>query len=56
MPLGEGALNLEAVMTALREADYDGWITIELDAWDDPAGAALANRAVLAEHLRRPPG
>jgi inosose dehydratase len=56
VPLGEGALNLDAVMTALREADYDGWITIELDAWDDPAGAARANRAVLAEHLRRARG
>jgi inosose dehydratase len=56
VPLGEGALNLDAVMTALREADYDGWITIELDAWDNPAGAARANRAVLAEHLLRPRG
>jgi inosose dehydratase len=56
VPLGEGALNLDAVMAALREADYDGWITIELDAWDNPAGAAQANRAVLAEHLLRPRG
>jgi inosose dehydratase len=56
VPLGEGALNLDAVMAALREADYDGWITIELDAWDNPAGAARANRAVLAEHLLRPRG
>jgi inosose dehydratase len=56
VPLGEGALNLDAVMAALREADYDGWITIELDAWDDPASAARANRAVLAEHLPRPRG
>jgi inosose dehydratase len=54
VPLGEGALNLDAVMAALGEADYDGWITIELDAWDNPAGAARANRAVLAEHLLRP--
>jgi inosose dehydratase len=52
VPLGEGALNLDAVMAALREADYDGWITIELDAWDNPAGAARANRAVLADLLR----
>jgi inosose dehydratase len=56
VPLGEGALNLDAVMAALREADYDGWITIELDAWENPAGAARANRAVLAEHLLRPRG
>jgi inosose dehydratase len=56
VPLGEGALNLDAVMAALRKADYDGWITIELDAWDDPAAAARANRAVLAEHLLRPRG
>ncbi len=55
VPLGEGALDLDAVMTALREADFDGWITIELDAWEDPAGAARASRVVLAEHLLRLP-
>ena len=40
-PLGEGDLDNGAVIEALREIGYEGWITAELDAWPDPkAGAA----------------
>src|SRR5689334_15358686 len=45
VPLGQGALDVDGVMGALTAAGYDGWITVELDAWDDPlAGAAASHR------------
>jgi len=50
LPLGEGELDLAAVLAALAEAGYDGWITVELDAFDGaPGDAARASR----EHLER---
>jgi sugar phosphate isomerase/epimerase len=42
-----GAQTLEGVMDALEEIGYDGWITVELDAWQDPLeGAQLSRRAL----------
>jgi inosose dehydratase len=53
VPLGSGVIDFAGVTAALREADYDGWIVIELDGYDgDPDEAARANleyvRALLA--------
>jgi inosose dehydratase len=49
VPLGEGTVDFGGVTDALREAGYDGWITIELDGYDgDPDEAAHANR----QHIR----
>jgi inosose dehydratase len=49
-PLGQGELDLAAILAALSEAGYDGWITVELDAYDGaPSDAARASR----EHLER---
>ena len=40
-PLDEGDLDIAAIMKALADTRYEGWITAELDAWPDPkAGAA----------------
>jgi len=41
VPLGHGMLDLEAIAEALREIDYDGWITVEFDGYqgDLAAGA-----------------
>jgi inosose dehydratase len=47
VPLGTGALDLPGVMQALGEIGYDGWITVELDAWADPAEGARINRHAL---------
>ena len=50
LPLGEGELDFAAILAELVEAGYDGWITVELDAFDGaPADAARASR----EHLER---
>lgn len=47
-PLGDGDLDLEGVVTALRAASYDGWVTVELDTYGgDPANAARRS----AQHL-----
>jgi sugar phosphate isomerase/epimerase len=38
---GEGAIDFAAVFDALRDINYDGWITIELYPYvDDPDAAA----------------
>ena len=39
-PVGEGDCDNGAVIAALKEIGYRGWITNELDAWPDPAAAA----------------
>ncbi len=39
-PLDEGDLDNGAVIKALKEAHFAGWIAAELDAWPDPKGAA----------------
>jgi inosose dehydratase len=50
LPLGEGELDFAAILAELAEAGYDGWITVELDAYDGaPGDAARASR----EHLER---
>ncbi len=47
VPLGTGVLDLAAVMDAIVDVGYDGWVTVELDAWPDPAEGARRNRAAL---------
>jgi inosose dehydratase len=47
VPLGHGVLDLDGVLEALREQDYDGWLMVELDHWDDPAAGAAASYARL---------
>jgi inosose dehydratase len=51
VPLGEGALDVDGVMAALTTAGYDGWVTVELDAWGDPLAGAAASRRRLDPHL-----
>jgi sugar phosphate isomerase/epimerase len=38
-------------MAALTTAGYDGWVTVELDAWGDPLAGAAASRRRLDPHL-----
>jgi inosose dehydratase len=49
VPLGDGALDLPSVMAALGSIGYDGWVTVELDAWPDPLEGARRNRAALEQ-------
>lgn len=54
LPLGEGSVDLAGVVDALRDADYNGWLTVELDAYEgDPAEAARRSRAHLEALLTR---
>ncbi len=39
-PLGRGGVDFAGVLGALRAARYDGWLTVELDAYDGPPAAA----------------
>jgi inosose dehydratase len=51
LPLGAGDVDLIAVVAALRETDYDDWITVELDGYvGDLAAAAATSRAFLVDH------
>ena len=47
-PLDEGDLDISGVVEELKQVNYDGWITTELDAWPDPYGAALRSYNYLA--------
>jgi inosose dehydratase len=50
LPLGQGDLDLPDIVRAVREADYDSWLVVELDSYDgDPREAAEISRA----HLRQ---
>jgi inosose dehydratase len=48
MPLGEGDLDFDAILRAVRQAGYDDWLMVELDAYDgEPRAAAEISRAFL---------
>ncbi|MDQ7859705.1 MAG: TIM barrel protein [Armatimonadota bacterium] len=53
--LGRGSLDLAALLGALREAAYEGWIIVEqdrvVDAETDTLGSARRSRAYLRERL-----
>ncbi|MDP9364138.1 MAG: sugar phosphate isomerase/epimerase [Chloroflexota bacterium] len=54
LPLGRGQLEWAAIFEALQAVGYDGWITVELDAYDGaPAEAARTSRSFLEETLTR---
>jgi inosose dehydratase len=45
LPLGEGELNMEAILQTLLKIEYTGWLLVELDSCADPkAGAELSMR------------
>ena len=54
--LGAGVLDLPAVLGALADRGYDGWLMVEQDSsWGSPSESAAIGRRVLAETLRRLP-
>ncbi|MBN9799643.1 MULTISPECIES: sugar phosphate isomerase/epimerase family protein [Pseudonocardia] len=54
LPLGRGVLDLDGVLAAVAEVDYDDWLVVELDSYDgDPAEAARISRAWLDGALDR---
>ena len=50
-PLDEGDLDNAAVIRALKETNFDGWIAAELDAWPDPKGGAARSLAFLKKNF-----
>ncbi len=48
-PLDRGTLDMSAIVKALRDINFSGWITAELDSWPDPKEGA--NRSM--EFLRK---
>jgi inosose dehydratase len=51
VPVGEGDCDNGAVIEALKEIGYCGWITNELDAWPDPAEGARASLAFVKARM-----
>lgn len=50
-PLDEGELDNAAVIRALTETGFGGWIAAELDAWPDPKRGAERSLAFMRRHL-----
>lgn len=48
-PLGRGDLDMGPVLRTLRERGFEGWICVELDAWDDPAQGARESHDYLQQ-------
>jgi inosose dehydratase len=52
LPLGAGVLNFPDILRAVREAGYDSWLIVELDAYaGDPREAAEISKAYLDKLL-----
>jgi len=47
LPLGEGHQKFDEMIEVLEEANYDGWITVELDSYPDPKQGAKISRHYL---------
>lgn len=50
-PLDEGDLDISEIVEALKQVNYDGWITTELDAWPDPYNGALRSYNFLSDRV-----
>jgi len=50
-PLDEGELDNAAVIRALAETNYRGWIAAELDAWPDPKDGAARSLAFMKQRV-----
>lgn len=52
-PLGSGTVELPAILDALSNAGYEGWMMVEQDtSWEPPSEAAAIGRRVLGAMLR----
>ena len=52
--LGAGALDLDGVLAAAADRDFDGWLMVEQDStWGPPSESAAIGRRVLAAAVRR---
>ncbi|MED4600531.1 sugar phosphate isomerase/epimerase [Paenibacillus validus] len=51
LPLGEGHQNFAEMVTALRKNNYNGWITVELDSYEDPLKGAQISKKFIQDQL-----
>lgn len=51
LPLGRGELDFGRMLEELKGLSYDGWIAVELDAYDDPAEGARISKKFLDEAM-----
>jgi inosose dehydratase len=51
LPLGEGKQNFSEMMSILRANNYSGWITVELDSYENPLEGALISKKFLRDQL-----
>ncbi|MGH3086720.1 MAG: sugar phosphate isomerase/epimerase family protein [Rubrobacteraceae bacterium] len=49
LPLGHGGMDFGRILGALEDIEFDGWITVELDAYEDPAEGARISKRFLDE-------
>ncbi|MBR2635373.1 MAG: sugar phosphate isomerase/epimerase [Clostridia bacterium] len=52
LPLGQGDVNWDAYLAALKEIGFDGFLTIERETGEDPSGDIRLAASFLAEKLR----
>jgi inosose dehydratase len=53
VPVGRGDCDNGAVIRALKDISYTGWICNELDAWADPAAGARESHAFVQAELAK---
>ena len=53
LPLGEGDVNFDTYLPALKDAGYDGFLTIEREVGDDPTGDIRMAADFLAERIKK---
>ena len=52
-PVGVGDSDNAAVIRALKDIGYAGWVCNELDSWPDPLGAARASHVFVTAEAAR---
>jgi protein FrlC len=52
MPIGDGKINWEAVITALKRIDFDKFVTLELGFVADPIGDAEKARNIFEQYMQ----
>lgn len=50
-PLDEGDLDHSEIIKTLKNINFEGWITNELDSWEDPFEGALRNYNYIQNHF-----
>ncbi|GGG03061.1 sugar phosphate isomerase/epimerase family protein [Paenibacillus abyssi] len=51
LPLGEGKQDFKEMVAVLQQNNYDGWITVELDSYEDPLKGAEISKTYIQEKL-----